>query len=908
MVGLTWRKCALHIHTPCSHDVEDNEYTAKDLLDLVGEKGIEVIGITDHNNCEFIDEIIKENKKNQNPLIIFPGVEITSSDGIHFLVYFDIKQEDLLLNDWDISKTTEYIREFLSELGIHRSSYFNNETKAKYSILGNFKDIQQTVKKFEGFLLFAHVKTNDNGLLRKGSSTDFVTKELKDLYIPFECKREKIDEILGIYPNRALILNTDFHHLDEYDTFSPTFIKFGDNPTIDSLNQIMFDPKLRICYELTEVRHPHITQVLLNTKYFKSMTISFNPYLNVIIGGRGSGKSVVIEIITYLLSKYFDLGNLHNLVEYCKKMDELFEENDKMILDFFYEHQNYRLQRFFSKFQILKSYEKDDKKMTDHLKKYESNNSTTLFQFIDNNWQEIDINTILPLINPHLFTQTAVASIPKQGGQLLQIVEDFSGLSSLRAQYLRNKNALSELMCKIQDLENELEILYKKISEPEEFNHEIQEKKNKIEEYGSSISNIELKNKQKIDVIRKRIEIFMESLNRLAIDEPRIEKVQIDYEAFKTFQEKIYGQIDAINELGKTIFLDIEKYNVLIKNLKQSLELEWRDLVKKEEKRIRETGINWHDDESQINQLITDLKTELTKINAKKIKNAENIRKIHNLETKRTELIEKIDKNSIEVMDFLNEICNKVQSRIKIKDVSLKSIPKEDELIIRMVLNEILKGISGKDGKIEKIINSFSTKDIFSLIVDQDEGINENLKEILSPKVIDRFSKYFDNKFKDLKIDEIPSPLKGINNKNLLVMERAPVNSNIEYKLKKGNDWKELKNLSPGERCALLIALILIEHSNMIIIDQPEDELDYKSRRELVDMIKEKKNTSQIIMITHYQNIPVLADAEIIILMDEIDNHGVISKQGCFEVMRDELINMEGGPEAIRIRFEKYKI
>ena len=94
----------------------------------------------------------------------------------------------------------------------------------------------------------------------------------------------------------------------------------------------------------------------------------------------------------------------------------------------------------------------------------------------------------------------------------------------------------------------------------------------------------------------------------------------------------------------------------------------------------------------------------------------------------------------------------------------------------------------------------------------------------------------------------------------------------------------------------------------MIIIDQPEDELDYKTRSKLVEMIKEKKVTSQIIMITHYQNIPVLADADTIILMDEIDNHGVISKQGCFEDMKDELINMEGGPEAIRIRFEKYKM
>ena len=422
---------------------------------------------------------------------VFPGVEVTSNDGIHFLVYFDIKPEDMASDEWEISKTIKHVREFLSELGIHDSDYFNEETKAKYGVLNNFDEIKKIVEKFEGFIVFSHVKANENGLLRKGFSSDFVNDKIKELYIPFECKKDKINEILGVYPDRALILNTDYHHLEEYDSISPTYIKFGDNPSIKGLKQIMFDPSLRIRYEPIEILHPYIIKMILSSKYFGEMTITFNPYLNVIIGGRGSGKSVIIEIITYLLSKFLDLGDFHNLIDYCKKMDALFDDNDQFLLEFYYEHQKYRLKRIFTKFNILKTHEKNENSMNKRLKQYNSDNIPLLSQFIDGIWQEIDPNTILPLIKPHLFTQATVATIPKRGGQLFNIIEDFSGLSSQKPEYFKNKSLLKNLTKQVYDLESQLENLYSKIVNPEEFEGDITKKNKKIEEKESLIHNVE---------------------------------------------------------------------------------------------------------------------------------------------------------------------------------------------------------------------------------------------------------------------------------------------------------------------------------------------------------------------------------------------------------------------------------
>ncbi|MEW6171341.1 MAG: AAA family ATPase, partial [Candidatus Omnitrophota bacterium] len=86
------------------------------------------------------------------------------------------------------------------------------------------------------------------------------------------------------------------------------------------------------------------------------------------------------------------------------------------------------------------------------------------------------------------------------------------------------------------------------------------------------------------------------------------------------------------------------------------------------------------------------------------------------------------------------------------------------------------------------------------------------------------------------------------------------------YKLRLGK--KDLEELSPGERGALLLVFYLMLDKNDIplVIDQPEDNLDNQSVAQiLVPFIKEAKTKRQIIMVTHSPNLAVVADAEQII-------------------------------------------
>ena len=81
--------------------------------------------------------------------------------------------------------------------------------------------------------------------------------------------------------------------------------------------------------------------------------------------------------------------------------------------------------------------------------------------------------------------------------------------------------------------------------------------------------------------------------------------------------------------------------------------------------------------------------------------------------------------------------------------------------------------------------------------------------------------------------------------------------------------FKDAAELSRGQKCTALLPLLLARTDNPLIIDQPEDNLDNHFIYEtVVNSIQRLKGKRQMIFITHNANIPVLADAELVIVMN----------------------------------------
>ena len=120
--------------------------------------------------------------------------------------------------------------------------------------------------------------------------------------------------------------------------------------------------------------------------------------------------------------------------------------------------------------------------------------------------------------------------------------------------------------------------------------------------------------------------------------------------------------------------------------------------------------------------------------------------------------------------------------------------------------------------------------------------------------------------------------------------------------------FKDASDLSRGQKCTALLPILLARRDNPLIIDQPEDNLDNHFIFEtVVNAVQRLKKRRQMIFITHNANIPVLAEAELVLVMNSDGRVGVIEKFGTVDECREQIIDLlEGGREAFELRSKRY--
>jgi energy-coupling factor transporter ATP-binding protein EcfA2 len=120
--------------------------------------------------------------------------------------------------------------------------------------------------------------------------------------------------------------------------------------------------------------------------------------------------------------------------------------------------------------------------------------------------------------------------------------------------------------------------------------------------------------------------------------------------------------------------------------------------------------------------------------------------------------------------------------------------------------------------------------------------------------------------------------------------------------------FKDAAELSRGQKCTALLPLLLARTQNPLIIDQPEDNLDNHFIYEtVVNSIRSLKTRRQMIFITHNANIPVLGEADLVIVMNSDGTIGFVEKSGSVDECRDQIVDLlEGGREAFELRRQRY--
>lgn len=144
--GLAFRKADLHVHTPKSLCYREPSVSPEQIVDAALGIGLEILGITDHNTVEAIDDI--RTVARQKGLLIFPGVELSTKGG-HVIALFE---EDTPMAD---------LEDFISYVGLLREAWGDAAVMTESDIEEVFKKIHER----GGVSIAAHIERWPSGFL-----------------------------------------------------------------------------------------------------------------------------------------------------------------------------------------------------------------------------------------------------------------------------------------------------------------------------------------------------------------------------------------------------------------------------------------------------------------------------------------------------------------------------------------------------------------------------------------------------------------------------------------------------------------------------------------------------------------------------------------------------------------------
>lgn len=309
-----WLKIDLHIHTDKSKETKNDDYEGTFSIAVLKQKlkdnDVKIFSLTDHNiiNVDAYREYYDSYNFETDPLLLL-GVELDlqgKSDKFHSLLIFNASDQiaveriaQILENAYCSKGITDKKLRILDieDLAIH----FKNEDFFFIPHAGNTKSIVGAYKQ--------DIATAQRMVLLMPSALEKVTKEetVEHYNKGFDdlCKPE--------FQNRkdiAYINFSDNHNCSKYPCKNKgkegeqhSFYYIKGIKSYESIRLAFIDPQCRI--KSTEQFNNEIDKARLTIDKIKiegesnidNVELTFSPHLNVIIGGRSSGKSLLMWLI-----------------------------------------------------------------------------------------------------------------------------------------------------------------------------------------------------------------------------------------------------------------------------------------------------------------------------------------------------------------------------------------------------------------------------------------------------------------------------------------------------------------------------------------------------------------------------------------------------------------------------------
>ncbi len=677
------------------------------------------------------------------------------------------------------------------------------------------------------------------------------------------------------------------------------------DPTFEGLKQILYEPEDRVRIQAFRPDVKNDRYIISELKFkdssgrlFGNQTILLNENLNSIIGGKSTGKSLLLYSTAHSIDPE-QVDKTHKRLGF---------EGYKFKVDY--------------DFEVV----------------WKNGNIDTLNSTTDKNQKIIYI--------PQLYINYLVEKDNKDDlnqlveNILLQDTEFKTFFESVKEKIAENNVNLDSLLTSyIQTRQKALELQKnsKEIGKSSEISKAIEKIKKTIAE-GQKLSNLSpdefktynnlLENKSKVETQLTEVnsrKIVMESV----LLEIKSNREQLLGGKVADSDIEIKGSVDRILD-------QLPELTAEINDIRQKIGTDYDKLIENLEKEI--VKLNFVEKTKTLTE-------DLTKINSKlkpfltKLAGQKELQKLTNnleLEKKKYTQAITIEKQFKDVLSDYRNLRDRTSILLKERVEKYESIVKN----VNDTRKEIGSGVTLKSSLIFKQNDFPLFHQANKAAISKGHFFNNLFKDgkLKYNAVPDLYSKQLwikENKFlKASGDDKFELPLRqGYSLEELLrglIKDSFIIDYSVTYK---GDD---LLRMSPGKKGTVLLILFLQISSSEypILIDQPEDNLDNRTIYDLLCyMIKEKKKDRQIIIVSHNANLVVATDSENIIVANQEGQDGVgdtsnyqfeyvngaiehtfaqdksiqevLYQQGIREHVCDIL---EGGSEAFKKRERKYSI
>lgn len=310
--GSQWRKWDLHFHTPSSYDYGDNSVTNEMIISSLKAEDISVVAITDHHVIDVARIKELQTLAKSEGITVLPGIEFLSdakgSDPVHFIAIF--AEESNLQHIWDQIKNRTAI------------SKIEGEGKKANEIYCDLSETISIAKELGGIVsIHAGAKSNSIECITNALPHTMAQKnDIAHLVDIFEIGKESdqrgyMDDVFPVIKKKIpMVICSDNHDIKKYILKQNCWIKA--DTTFEGLKQVIYEPDERVRIQEVnpefEYDKPYFDSLKIdedvivyegeNLKLSKGQ-IKFNKNLVTIIGGRGEGKSTLINYLAYALNK-----------------------------------------------------------------------------------------------------------------------------------------------------------------------------------------------------------------------------------------------------------------------------------------------------------------------------------------------------------------------------------------------------------------------------------------------------------------------------------------------------------------------------------------------------------------------------------------------------------------------------